>query len=207
MNILGLRKQERGFSILEMLVVLVLMTILVGFSWPSLQRLIVRNKLQAVTFETATVFAIARLEAIKIGFPTVVRVNPATKTVQAFVDDDQNGQRNGAERILRSYQLPRLIGFGGPPSEPPPDSLSVVGFTVAPAGLPNQVVFDTNGAVRDTGAFRLREVKPGNPTKENYFEVRMPVQAATSFQIRKWDPVDKKWKKQDEGGEKWKWKM
>ncbi len=207
MKILGLRKEERGFSLIELLVAMVLFTILVGLGWPSLQKLIVRKKLEAVTFETSTVFAIARLEAIKTGRPTVVRVNPATKTVQAFVDDDQNGDRNGAERVLRSYQLPRFIGFGGPPTEPPPTSSSVFGFTLAPGGRPNQVVFNADGSVRDTGAFRLREVKPANPTKENYFEVRMPVQAATSVKIRKWDPESSQWKEQGEGGDKWQWKM
>lgn len=69
---------RKGFTLLELLVVLAILGLLIGMSWPSVHRLMSRSRVKEAAKQVRTELGEARLKAIESGTPQVFRFQPGT---------------------------------------------------------------------------------------------------------------------------------
>ncbi|WP_439100694.1 GspH/FimT family pseudopilin [Congregibacter sp.] len=111
------RSREAGFTLIELMMVLVLIGILLGIGGPSFQSSLQRNRLQTTVNSVATALSFARAEAVIRSEP--VSICPTVDTASCsgsnwetgwliFVDNGagsggaaSDGTLNGAEELLR----------------------------------------------------------------------------------------------------------
>ncbi len=67
-----------GLTLLELLIVLAILGLLVGMSWPSMRRLLSRSRVKEAAKHVRTELGAARLRAIESGTPQVFRFRPGT---------------------------------------------------------------------------------------------------------------------------------
>ncbi len=67
-----------GLTLLELLIVLAIVGLLVGMSWPSMRRLLNRSRVKEAAKHVRTELGAARLRAIESGTPQVFRFRPGT---------------------------------------------------------------------------------------------------------------------------------
>lgn len=164
---------QGGFTLIELMIVLVLAAILLGVAGPSFQDSIQRNRLQSTVNEMAGVLSFARAEAVIR--TRAVSICPTTNLTSCgganwevgylvFVDDGDgtggaaaDGALNGAEEILR-------IG------EPAPAGVTV--RTLGFASLGN-VVFQRDGRVQQNlrGTFTICDGRGANESRGLIVEV------------------------------------
>lgn len=121
-----MRRHERGFTIVEVLVALTLLAALLTFSVPPVTRLAAGLRLQLAADELMAALRDARWQAIRLGIHVAVKFRPepdgrATYTI--YRDGDGDGVLNkdisrGVDRAVapprRVEQLGRDIRFGFP---------------------------------------------------------------------------------------------
>jgi|CXWL01.1.fsa_nt_gi prepilin-type N-terminal cleavage/methylation domain-containing protein len=85
--------RRRGFTLLETLVVLAIMSILMLLTMPSFMRMLKRERLIGAAREAASMLRFARSEAVKRGTPVGVEVHWVDEPdlIRVFVDFDRNG--------------------------------------------------------------------------------------------------------------------
>jgi prepilin-type N-terminal cleavage/methylation domain-containing protein len=196
---------RRGFTLIEMLVVLALAMILMLLTIPSMFTILHQGKLRGIAQEAAVLMRQARLDAVKLSAQAVVRIVPpaggALGRVEAFSDRNRDGKLTAGEPILGTLELPKGVKFLAPPDVE--GKLSVDGFSVDPedASNPKVAIFDSNGAIAEVGAFRFAD------TYENYLEVRVEPAATARIELRKarLDGSTWSWYASGDGGEAWKW--
>ena len=197
---------HRGFTLIEMLVVLALAMVLMLLTIPSMFTAMHQGKLRGIAQETAVLMRQARLDAVKLSAQSVVRIvlpaGDAPGRVEAFSDRNRDGILTAGEPILGKLDLPRGVTFMAPPDVE--GNLSVDRLSVDPedASKPNVAIFDSNGAVAAVGAFRFAD------TYENYLEVRVEPAATARIEVRKarQDGSAWNWYASGDGGEAWTWK-
>jgi len=201
--------RDRGFTLLEALVVLAVLGIALVIGLPSLTHLITRSQLEAEARETATLLQRARLEAIKRRVQTVVLADPAAGTVTAFADVD--GPAAGdppdlelnpvagelardTDYTIRTITLNARAPMAGPGGQP-----AIDGLTLDPSG--NRIaVFLPTGAAASVGSLRFADV-----AGFNFLEVRVEPAGTGRVEIRKWNRDRAAWLGRREGGIPWTW--
>lgn len=208
------RRGPAGFTIVEALLAVAIIGIASALLLPTLQQLIHSSKIRGICRTTAAQMRKARFEAIKRGVPSVVRIDPATREVIAFVDvngpaltdlsdgifNPVAGQPPGAtdfelERVLlppgvdfifqATSGLASVDGFSNTGNPDPPD---------------DQAIFLPDGSINDAGAFRFGD------QRGNFLEVRVDPPATARIEVRKWtDEAGGVWRSQGEGGATWRW--
>lgn len=124
--------RDAGFTMIELLVVLLVALVLMTLSAPELLKYYIRSQLEGVARQTSFILQKARFEAIKNSQQMEVCANTTDKVVTGL------GQ---------TIELPDSVSFEAPSSEPPitvPDDC----FT-----------FLSDGSVKETGAFRFADVR------------------------------------------------
>ncbi len=74
----GQLRPHYAFTLVEMLVVLAIVGLLIGMSWPSVQKLLSRARVKDAAQQVRTELGEARLRAIESGKPQVFRFQPGT---------------------------------------------------------------------------------------------------------------------------------
>jgi type II secretory pathway pseudopilin PulG len=178
---------------IELLVVLVIILVISLLTWPAIQRMIERSKLQAITSETLMLMQRARLESIKRGVPAVVLLDLTDREVFAFVDVNDALGDPVSDRLfnpiggrpyrstdyeLGTLDLPNVVRFGGPvgASGTLPDP--VTGFATTD-GTDGRAVFTPDGSAELEGAFRFG-------VTSNHIEVRVAAAATGKMELRKY---------------------
>jgi prepilin-type N-terminal cleavage/methylation domain-containing protein len=202
-------RAERGFTLIETLVVLVIMLVLMTFAIPSLLVTMRQGRLRGAADQAATLMRLARLEAIKRSCPAIVRVvaaaAPAPERVEAIVDCTGDGLQDADKKALGTAALPARIHLLAPPNLAGKDSVWL--FSPDPAGGDaNVAIFQGDGSISDTGAFRFGD------DAGNFLEVRVAPEATARIEVRKclvcttadWAALD--WYANGEAGRAWTWK-
>jgi hypothetical protein len=197
-----------GVTQIELLVIRAIVVVLAVFTWPALNKMILRSRLQGFSTEVAGLMNRARLESVKRSVPAVVRLDFASDQVVVFVDVDGDGEftpdttvpLGRADFELVRRPRPPRITFAGP-ADGEEGADSVDGFTVNPedASLPNQAVFNPDGSIDEVGGFRFTD------PRGNVLEVRVAPQATARIELRKWDGTA--FHAQREGGKPWDWNV
>lgn len=201
----------RGFTAVEMLVVLAILGILMTMGIPIFISVIHQTKMFALLNQTGTVYRLARSEAIKKRFDMVVRYDFDGRRLELFadlngitIDDPPDGIYNPVDTEpagttdywVSSFGLPSGVDVDAPGLEPDID-----GFTTVDNGgtLERVAVFLADGSIDQIGAIRLAD------TQGNYFEIRVSPQATARIFSRKWDAVEGEWFEKGEDGHEWEW--
>lgn len=196
--------RHRGFSLVELLVVLVLLLLLAVLSFPSLHKMILRSRLQGHAGEAVSLLEAARLESIRHSRPVVVELANGARGLFAFIDQDHDLTYDpGLDVEVGRRTLPGGLTYGGPAdASDPADRAAVQGFTVAgPGGA--VAVFEPDGSVRDSGAFRLADARG------NYLEIRIEPAATGRVRVRKWQERTAggfSWVGPGDIGHPWRWR-
>lgn len=81
-------RSSRGFTLIEMLVILALMMVLAIFSMPMMLEAIESSKLRGLTQGTVSLMRLARYEAIKKNACGRVQLDTATGLLSSYLDQD-----------------------------------------------------------------------------------------------------------------------
>jgi prepilin-type N-terminal cleavage/methylation domain-containing protein len=173
---------RRGFTLIEMLVVMAIMLTLVALGIPALQLALHESKIRGITTEVTVLMRQARIDAIKTSGQAIVQIIPSTGAgdpghVQAFSDRNSNATLDAGEPVLASFELPTGVTFTDCTGLNDKDSVEK--FTVDPLGGPNLAVFKRDGSITEIGSFRF-----GDPYG-NDLEVHVEPAATARIEVRK----------------------
>lgn len=116
--------RQRGFTLIEMIVVMALLAIITGIAAPGLSEFLAGQRVKAAAFDLTSDLLLARSEALKRG---------RTVTVVPVDGDWRAGwsARDGDQEFLRRNDAGQRLAFDGAPSQL---SFNVSGRLAAPAG-------------------------------------------------------------------------
>lgn len=205
-------RTRRGFTAVEMLVVIAITGILAALGVPLLQNFIHRAKMEGLTANASTLMRLARSEAIKANVRTVVRFDIDNRRFIAFADlngpllgDAPDGvfnpiagepNRTTDYRVGAPFDLPVGVELQAP------GALDLIdGFTtVDNGGIDEQVaIFQSDGSITDIGGLRLGDAR------DNFFEVRVAPLGTARVRVLKWNDVEADWFEQGQEGHLWEW--
>ena len=184
-------RAQRGFTLIEMLVVMALMLILMTLGIPPLQNALRQSKMRGMIQEISVAMRLARIDAIKTSSQGIVQIVPSTAPdkpalVRAFSDRDSDGRLGANELVLASFVLPTGVSFD-----------SADKFSVDPAGGPNMAIFLRDGSIDTIGGFRISD------PYENHREVRVGPAATARIEVRKFE--NGKYVPNGDNGQAWTW--
>ncbi len=215
---------RRGFTLIEVLVVMVILGVLMLIGLPILRSFLLRSQMVAFGTQLQSTIQRARSEAVKQGFPVVVQLQPDDNRIRAYVDIpafDGTGARTDTpltfepevgllapetDRILFEVRFPNAVILGSPVGEDLID-----GMTNISAGPPETadvservLVFNPNGSAGALGAFRF--AAPGE--SKNYLEAEVEFVSTGKTTLKKWDCNDSVWRSRNDavsGRPAWEW--
>jgi prepilin-type N-terminal cleavage/methylation domain-containing protein len=112
-------QNNKGFTLIEMVIVVAIMAIVAGFSVPHVYGWVSDRRFTSAVDELYVVFHKARMRAIREGKDVVLRFNAANAECEAFIDDGwgggvaQNRVRDGAEHRVDLVALPAGVAIDG----------------------------------------------------------------------------------------------
>jgi prepilin-type N-terminal cleavage/methylation domain-containing protein len=174
-------RRERGFTLIETLVVIAILSIVLLLAAPYLSKQIQRSKLIGIAQQAAGLMRLARMDAIKRSQCAMVRIDPSTEKVEALSDRDGDCRPSAGDVRLGEVILPKSVAFASPCGT---GAASVRDLTAWPSN-PSLAVFLSDGSAEATGAFRFQAVELGGRAP-NYLEVLLSPKATARIQVRKW---------------------
>ena len=204
------RPAEAGFSVVEMLVVVLLIGLLAVWGYPSFLGTLNRLRLTSAAREAAVFMQVARMEATKRSVPTrVVYQDSATGLIGkpallAYADLNSDGLYTAADdRVLAGpYELQKGVQLWGPLETSAEGTSAMQTWCVAPPFNNCGPTFASNGSADSVGAFRFRD------RLNNIIEVRIDFAGTGKVVLQKWDgdgDTATDWWENGEGGNNWVW--
>jgi prepilin-type N-terminal cleavage/methylation domain-containing protein len=181
--------RERGFTLLELLVVFAIIVIMASIGFPALRNLILNGRLTGAVDTMSIQLAKARQQAIAQSVPVVAIVDTETEELLVFANLDRDpgltftpGSSPQNDRKISHYQLPAEFGihFRGPGGQPGGEG-SFEGLTLTATG-DYGVVFLPDGSVDVGGAIRVAD------ERGNVLEIRIGPAATGKTAVLKYHP-------------------
>jgi prepilin-type N-terminal cleavage/methylation domain-containing protein len=176
------RAAERGFSLMELLVVLALVTVIVAVTVPNLRRSRIRAEMLEQVNMCKQAVAIARIEAVKgrqqvvLGFVGTALYTAEGGELRAFVDADGDEVYDAGERILNTWEVSDAVEVRLDGTNPLRDLGGLGsdrGMVIRPDGV---VLAGTAAAPVGQGAYRIQD-QWGNVIRLTHFSGAGSVQA------------------------------
>jgi prepilin-type N-terminal cleavage/methylation domain-containing protein len=195
------RRNERGFTLVEALITVAILGIIVLIGVPTFLGTLTRTRLTGSSRQIATLFQVARLEAIKRNAFVKVAYDSTLRRFYAFVDDNRDGNEDtGERRMPDTVDLPRRVVFRGPGESAPDGPDSIDNWDTATGVVPPfGPVFRFDGSAVLPGAFRVADSGP------NILEVRVENAATGRVVLKKWDSTASRFYASGENNTQWKW--
>lgn len=193
----------RGFTLIEMMVVVAIMALVVLIGFPAFLEMLERMKLQNAARESASMLRLTRMEAVKKSLRAGVTMSYADRQLISFADANLNGAFDPAsDRVLQRMTLPTGVEMWGPTDADSGGANANFGFPEN-GSQEGTAIFDSLGAANAAGAFRFKGADL------NFLEVRVDPPATGRVTVQKWvggNPNNEaNWLEQGEGGESWEW--
>ncbi len=188
------RSSRRGFTLIELIVVMMVLAMLVTIGFPALQNQIRRSKMMGIATETTNGLRLARYQAIKNSRSTVYSLNPANREILSWVDDNDDGILDAGEEVLIRTTLRAGLYVMNPPGS--------MGGPIEGFNGTTMVRFNADGSVDAIGAYRFADDAVAVDAR-NFLEVGVRPRSVARVEIRKWDGAA--WWGQDEGTNPWVW--
>jgi len=131
------RNREAGFSIIELMVVVVIMTIVLAASVPALRKHEETVNLTSGSRELESSLKLARTRAVSTNNSVVVVFDTDAGTYLTFEDRDGDGTQDAGETSSGPFEVPKKVAIGS------------VSFAR------NSVTFTPSGAASETGSVVL----------------------------------------------------
>lgn len=190
--------RQRGFTLIETLVVVVIISILAVISMPALTQAFLRSKLRTTVRQTAALMMISKMEAVRRNAATEVCYDAVTNSLYAFVDQPPLALATcpvpiTAPDLQIGFQaMPTNLALQGPGDGVPNGAAAIQGFDEAPCAAADRhlgVVFRPDGSTPCAGALRFTIVNQSVGEEDNSFlEVRVSPTATGRVQIQKFFP-------------------
>lgn len=104
-------RSERGFSMIELLVVAAVLTVILAFSLPAFNKSRKTAKLMNATREVSSTMKLARSRAVASSKPVIVEFDGDAGTFKAFEDADGDSAYDIGEVMIGPYELPSTVSF------------------------------------------------------------------------------------------------
>ena len=185
----------RGFTLVEMMVVLALIFLIVGISLPNLRRSIVRSDILGEVKKVQTAVMFSRIHAVKNSRQVALKIldddaEQDGANLVAWVDDNGDGSATG-EEILKQWKAGHNVGniiTLAPDGAASLDLFGLAGSELGVVFLPNgTAITNVNGDVGiGTGAVVIGDSK--------FNDIRLTINAGAGTIIQEmWDPTESEW--------------
>lgn len=161
----GIFKDNKGFSLIELMIVIVIVGILAGFGMPEYGRYVAKSRVRSAATELIQNMRMIRTMAIKENRTYIVTFNTGTNTyTMGFDGDSDNSLGNPIQDFYGSGPV-RVINV---PIEYGLDIvLGAANFVINPPNGPNGVV------INDQAIFRFMADSSASPNGMVYFQDNM----------------------------------
>ena len=96
------RSGQRGFTLIELMITLVVLAIFLSIAAPSFTRLMEKSRVTSEANNFIGLFQIARAEAVRHNKPVSVRTQTGWRNdVQVYLDADSSGAYSAGDTVLR----------------------------------------------------------------------------------------------------------
>jgi prepilin-type N-terminal cleavage/methylation domain-containing protein len=186
-------RYERGFTLFEILVVVMLVGLLLAIGFPMMRRSLVRAEMLAEVNMVNQAFTVSRIAALKQGQRVAMKILDDNATqdgglVIAWVDGDANGAfAAGSEEVVGRWTVKDKFRLK-------PDASNVLlqlgGTTRGVVFLPNgNTIAAASGTLVGEGAFVVEDIHSNN--------LRLGVRGGTGTVVRQmWDDESSQWSNQ-----------
>lgn len=185
----------RGFTLVEMMVVLALIFLIVGISLPNLRRSIVRSDILGEVKKVQMAVMFSRIHAVKNSRQVALKIldddaEQDGANLVAWVDDNGDGSATG-EEILKQWIVGHNVGniiTLAPDGAASLDLFGLAGSELGVVFLPNgTAITNVNGDVGiGTGAVVIGDSK--------FNDIRLTINAGAGTIIQEmWDPTESEW--------------
>lgn len=188
-----------GFTLIEVLVVLVILAAMLLIGLPALHKLLLRSKLEGFARESANLMRLARFEAIKRSRFGVVTIDPADGRLVAFADVNRDGMFDilAGDDVLGRLSLPPGVVFRDHAGNAGIDSVDGFANPDLPADRP---IFREDGSAVEPGALRVADARG------NVLEVRVDPASTGRVEVRKYDADRAGYFPPGENDAPWEWR-
>jgi prepilin-type N-terminal cleavage/methylation domain-containing protein len=178
-------KLRRGFTLIELIVVMAIFLVIAVITMPQIMNMVYRARIEGTMREAVVLLRAVRYEAIKRNCYGVVMIDPAQRTIIAFVDRNRNGLFETGitppDVLVGRIDLPSRLEFKNAAGNAGLASVEGLVNPDVPSTLPDkQVMYREDGSVLSTGAIRIAD------PRGNVLEVNVSPQVSGKVQIRKY---------------------
>lgn len=190
-----MQRTEKGFTLVELLVVLVLLGLATTIGVPLLQNFLNRAKVEGSMRATMIVFRNARYEAIKRSREIHVQGHLNENWIDIYFDADADNVWDPGEEVQPRYFLEYPVTFQGPAA----DSDPVIGFDET--STPNTFIvrFQNDGSVESEGSVRIGD------DRGNFIQIDISPAATAKLSLAKWYEPENDWLEWGREDVAWKW--